>query len=373
MITGANSSLHLFEPQEGVERRFEVPVNFPPAEMNVLLLYDFNPHWTSSEKEEVAEAHSRLTDALASAGYCIDLLPVVDQHFPQRLGSYDSKECVLFNWCDGIPGLHQSEWMVVRQLEQMGFVFTGSGSATLSLSYDKYRVKEALDRGGVTTPRWRLYKTSQENGWHDFPAIVKPAFGHCSEWLTSESVAMNEKELHDRISYLVDKVGLPALVEDFIDGREFHVSLWGNGRVEMLPPAEMDFSAFSDVHDRLCTYGAKFIPDSVHYQNIRTVLPSTLNEAELDELERVSMAAYKAIGCRDYGRIDLRLRDGVFYVLDINPNPDISEDASMASCAEHAGYSHGDMAGYLIKLAAKRHPVFGRKTAQHPVEPRAVN
>jgi len=159
MITGVNRSLHLFESQEGVERRFEVPVNFPPAEMNVLLLYDFNPHWTSSEKEEVAEAHSRLTDALASAGYCIDLLPVVDQHFPQRLGSYDSKECVLFNWCDGIPGLHQSEWMVVRQLEQMGFVFTGSGSATLSLSYDKYRVKEALDRGGVTTPRWRLSKT----------------------------------------------------------------------------------------------------------------------------------------------------------------------------------------------------------------------
>jgi D-alanine-D-alanine ligase len=322
-------------------------------------------------KEEVVEAHSRLTDALASAGYCIDLLPVVDQHFPQRLGSFDSKECVLFNWCDGIPGLHQSEWMVVRQLEQMGFVFTGSGSATLSLSYDKYRVKEALDRGGVTTPRWRLYKTSQENGWHEFPAIVKPAFGHCSEWLTSESVAMNEKELHDRISYLVDKVGLPALVEDFIDGREFHVSpgataAWrcscGDGLLRVQRRARSTVHLRRQVH-----------PASMHYQNIRTVLPSTLDEAELDELERVSMAAYKAIGCRDYGRIDLRLRDGVFYVLDINPNPDISEDASMASAAEHAGYSHGDMAGYLIKLAAKRHPVFGRKTAQHSVEPRAVN
>jgi D-alanine-D-alanine ligase len=172
---------------------------------------------------------------------------------------------------------------------------------------------------------------------------------------------MNEKELRDRIAYLVDEVGLPALVEDFIDGREFHVSLWGNGRVEMLPPAEMDFSAFSDVHDRLCTYDAKFIPGSVHYENIRTVLPSTLSDGELAELERVCMAAYKAIGCRDYGRIDVRLRDGAFYVLDINPNPDISEDASMASAAEHAGLSHGDMATYLVSLAAKRHPVFGKK------------
>ena len=336
-------------------------VSFAPAQMNVLLLYDLDPDWTPHEKEEVTEAHIRLSDALSSAGFSIDRLPVVDPNFSQRLASFDSRECVLFNWCDGIPGLHHSEWMVVRQLEQMGFVFTGSGSDTLSLSYDKGRVKEILDRKGVPTPRWRMYHSSEANGWHEFPAIVKPAIGHCSEWLTSESVAMNAKELHDRISYLVEKVGLPALVEDFIDGREFHVSLWGNGRVEMLPPAEMDFSAFSDVHDRLCTYDAKFIPGSVHYENINTVVPSTLKDAELAELERVCMAAYKAIGCRDYGRIDIRLRDGVFYVLDINPNPDISEDASMASAAEHAGYSHQDMATYLVKLATKRHPIFGKK------------
>jgi D-alanine-D-alanine ligase len=86
-----------------------------------------------------------------------------------------------------------------------------------------------------------------------------------------------------------------------------------------------------------------------------------LTDGELAELERVCMAAYKAIGCRDYGRIDVRLRDGAFYVLDINPNPDISEDASMASAAEHAGLSHGDMASNLLSLAAKRHPVFGKK------------
>jgi len=338
-----------------------VDVRFPPAEMNVLLLYDLNPDWTLHEREEVTQAHLRLSNALASAGFCIDLLPVVDQNFPDRLRSYDSRDCILFNWCEGIPGLHHSEYRVVRHLEQLGFVFTGSSSSTLALSYDKHRVKQIMDRQGVPTPRWRLYTSSNINGWHEFPAIVKPAVGHCSEWLTPESVALNDKELRDRVVYLVDEVGLPALVEDFIDGREFHVSLWGNGRVEMLPPAEMDFSAFSDVHDRLCTYDAKFIPGSVHYENIRTLLPSTLRDEELAELERVCLAAYKAIGCRDYGRIDIRLRDGAFYVLDINPNPDISEDASMASAAELVGLSFGDMAARLVKLAATRHPVFGPK------------
>ena len=149
-------------------------VNFSPAEMNVLLLYDLNPAWTADEKEEVAQAHSRLSDALSSAGYSIDPLPVVDRHFPERLRSYDSRNCVLFNWCDGIPGLRHSEYLVVRHLEQLGFVFTGSGSATLALSYDKHQVKQILDQNGVPTPHWKLYTSSEANGWHQFPAIVKP-------------------------------------------------------------------------------------------------------------------------------------------------------------------------------------------------------
>ena len=98
---------------------------------------------------------------LASSGFSIDLLPVVDKHFPERLSTYDSREFVLFNWCDGIPGLHHSEYLVVHQLEQMGYVFTGSSAATLSLSYDKRTVKEILDRHKVPTPHWKLYTSSQ--------------------------------------------------------------------------------------------------------------------------------------------------------------------------------------------------------------------
>jgi D-alanine-D-alanine ligase len=335
-----------------------VPVTFPPSEPNVLLLYDYSPRWTPIEKDEIAVAHARLVEALSSSGFSIDLFPVTDKKFSERLSWYDSRQFILFNWCDGIPGIYHSEYLVARYLEQMGFVFTGSSSATLSLSYDKNTVKAILDRNHVPTPRWKLYKSSKTIGCHQFPVIVKPAVGHCSEWLTPESVAMDDRELHDRISYLVDDVGQPAIVEDFIDGPEFHVSMWGNDRVSMLPPVEMDFPAFSDVHHRLCTYDAKFNPGSAHYEGIRTVLPSSLNNIELAKLESVCLSAYKAIRCRDYGRIDVRFRDGVFYVLDINPNPDISEDASMASAASHAGYSHGEMVENLLKLACMRHPVW---------------
>ena len=151
-----------------------------------------------------------------------------------------------------------------------------------------------------------------------------------------------------------------ALVEDFIDGREFHVSLWGNGELQMLPVAEMDFSRFDDVRDRLCTYESKFHPGSRHYDGIQTLLPAPLAEAEQNLLYRTAQSAYRAYRCRDFARLDIRLRDGVFYILDINPNPDISSDASMACAAEAAGYSFGAMGSHLIRLAAARHPVFGR-------------
>ncbi|MBU1150540.1 MAG: hypothetical protein KJ800_06290, partial [Proteobacteria bacterium] len=217
-----------------------------------------------------------------------------------------------------------------------------------------------LSKAGIPTPTWRLYDRPQADGWNQFPAIVKAANEHSSEGLTRESVVMNEEELSARVAYVLKTYDQPALVEDFIDGREFHVSLWGNGTIDMLPPAEMDFSQFKDVHDRLCTYDAKFVPGSESYEGIKTLLPALLGADDLRTLKRVCQAAYRAIGCRDYGRIDLRIRDGVFYVLDVNPNADISADASLACAAELAVYSYGEMGSRIVRLAANRHPGWGR-------------
>jgi D-alanine-D-alanine ligase len=136
--------------------------------------------------------------------------------------------------------------------------------------------------------------------------------------------------------------------------------------VQMLPVAEMDFSRFDDVRDRLCTYESKYDPGSRHYEGIQLLLPAPLTQAEHDLLYRTALLAYQAYRCRDYARLDIRLRDGVFYILDINPNPDISSDNSMTFAAEAAGYSFGAMGSHLIRLAAARHPVFGRSLNSSP-------
>jgi D-alanine-D-alanine ligase len=117
----------------------------------------------------------------------------------------------------------------------------------------------------------------------------------------------------------------------------------------------MDFSAFENIHDRLCTYDSKFDPDSIHYKKIKLKLPAELSKKEYNSLRSTAKKAYTVLGCRDYARIDIRLRNGVFYVLDINANPDISRETSMAAAAELAGYSYNAMIGNILNLAIKRH------------------
>lgn len=122
-------------------------------------------------------------------------------------------------------------------------------------------------------------------------------------------------------------------------------------------PARRDDSALDNVCDRLCSYDAKFVPESAAYRKIKSWAPARLSAEEMSHLEAASKAAYQSLDCRDYGRIDVRLRDGVFYVLDVNPNADISSDASIALAAEKAGYCYGAMGSRMLEFALERHPL----------------
>ena len=338
-----------------------MPLNIDPRKVPVILLYNLDPSWNSHEKKEVTLLSSQLGQAVSDIGHPTTLVPVSDSDLTAALRPFDPLSHIVLNWCDNIPAVPKSESRVPQILESLGFAFTGADASALTLAQHKRAMKEILSESGIPTPAWRLYDRPEADGWKQFPSIVKAAEEHCSEGLTRESVVMNEAELCARIAYVQETFKQPALVEDFIDGREFHVSLWGNGVIDMLPPAEMDFSQFKDVHDRLCTYESKFVPGSAHYEGIHTLLPAPLGAEELRTLKRVCRAAYRAIGCRDYGRIDLRIRDGVFYVLDVNPNADISADASLACAAELAGYSYGETGSRIVRLAANRHPAWGER------------
>jgi D-alanine-D-alanine ligase len=334
-----------------------------PSEIPVLVLYNLDPKWSAREQAEVLDATSQVGKALCIAGYPTTLVPVTNSDLDSVLSDYNPLEYIVFNWCESLPGVHHSESLVVEYLEQNGFTFTGASSATLALALDKNRVKQLLDEAGILTPRWGTYDKSYSVNWKRFPAVVKPSREHCSEGINRNAVVTTEASLKNRIRYIIKRFQHPALVEDFIAGRELHVSLWGNSDVEMLPPAEMEFSSIEDEYDRLCTYESKFVPESKQYKNIKTLLPAPLSECELLDVEQICKAAYVLMGSCDYARIDIRMKDGLFYITDINPNADICPDTSTISAAEFAGYTYEDFLGRLVLLAAQRHPKFGSEFA----------
>ena len=326
------------------------------TDLPVLLITNLDPSWPLEVIQDYEAETRLLINAMIEVGHPIREVIIQSADMETALESFNPDEYIVFNWCEELPGIPHSEYQVAESLERMGFTFTGADSSTLSLSQDKGRVKQILQKGQIPTPLWQVFTPTQKINWELFPAIVKAAFEHCSYGITRESVVQSDAELITRVQYVFDELHQPALVEEFIDGREFHVGVIGNGVLRVLPPAEIDYSSFEDIHDRLCTYEANFDKNSLAYQKTIPKLPASLTHTQLSNLEEVIIAAYRATDCRDYARMDIRLSDGVFYVLDVNHNADISSDSSLVLAAGLIGYSYGQFGSQLVNLAVQRHP-----------------
>jgi D-alanine-D-alanine ligase len=339
-----------------------------PTNPPILLLYNIDHCWTQEEIHESEGLTEVFTNALRETGHQVIVVCLEENNLPSLMKQFDPNELLVFNWCEGVPGIPYGWALAANELERSGFTFTGANSQALELGQDKRRIKRQLDWAGIPTPLWQVYTSDQPITWACYPAIVKPAFEHCSFGITREAVVQTREELSLRISYILEELQQPAIVEEFIDGREFHVGVIGNGSELVLPPAEIDFSAFNDIHDRLCTYEANYDKSSLAYQNTIPRLPAILTSHQLKNLHEISIAAYRLTGCRDYARMDIRLRNGVFYVLDVNHNADLSPDTSIVMAAELMGYSYGQFGSLLINLAAKRHPIYSTMFQADQVE-----
>lgn len=331
------------------------------TDIPVLLLYDLDPAWETGDIAAVREGVERLEAELRSEGHPVIPVPVINEALEETLQPYQPDDYILFNWCESLPGTPHSEALVARILESLDFTFTGASSDVLAFCWDKASSKELLIRKKISSPAGTVLEPDQAHLWKKYPAIVKPSREHCSLGITSESVVMDQCELKKRINFIRAHYKQAALVEEFIDGREFHVTVLGNGEIKAFPAVEMDFKAFDNIKDRLCTYDSKFLPGSLHYEKIELRIPAELDEAEHAFLKQIAIRAYNALGCRDYGRVDLRMSNETCYVLDINPNPDFSPDTSFILGAEALGHSYGAIASYLVNLAARRHPIFSRE------------
>lgn len=327
--------------------------------LRVVIVYDIDHSWDATEIKETRSSNRILFEALREEGIETYLEELSDPHLDRILERHDPRHTIIFNLCETLPGTSYRERIVTEILEKRGFTYTGNTPRVIDLSYDKQKTKELLMSLGIRVPDGAVLMPEEAHRWTLFPAIVKPSREHCSLTMSEKSVVFDTNSLREQIMLVNNELNQPALVEDFIDGREFHVSVWNNGPPEILPVAEMDFSAFSEARERLCTYESKFLPGSGHYDGIETLMPAPLDERLYKKLEKKTIATWNGFGCKDYARFDFRLRDDTFYLLDINPNNDISHDTSFAIAAGMKNYSYGQMVKRIVMMAAERHPHFG--------------
>lgn len=264
---------------------------------------------------------------------------------------------VVFNLAEALGGETQLEAGVAFVLELMGLVYTGSSPLTLATALDKPLAKALLQQRGVPTPRAWVLERGDEPLTNLSPVcIVKPAREDASHGITLESVVRTPEAARARARYVIEKYEQPALIEEFVEGREFNVALLGDGRsTQVLSLAEIDFSDFPVGKPRLVTYAAKWQPDSAEYKGSPSIAAREVAPALADRIRATARAAYAALGVRDYGRIDMRLAsDDTPLVLEVNPNPDISPDAGLARAAAQSGLSYDKLIASIVYSARAR-------------------
>jgi D-alanine-D-alanine ligase len=249
---------------------------------------------------------------------------------------------------------------VCAELDQMGYTYTGNGPATLKVSVEKGRVKRQLLRWNIPTPGGHEFTSGDEvteTAWDaaNFPAIVKPVSQHCSVAVTRDAVVHDLDQLRERVGYVVETVKEAALAERFITGREINVGIWGNGRPRVLPLREIDFSRIEDPLHQMVTWDSKWVPDSPEWNAMPVITQPVISGELRTRIEDIALQTYRAFDCRDYARVDLRIDAAEQpYVVDVNPNPDITPEGGFAGACNAAGYTYAEAISNIVSMAVAR-------------------
>lgn len=329
--------------------------------MRIAILYnldhDLLEHDPGREaREDVQRVATSVRDALLAAGHDVRLVAVCDATFSFAADLDRDRPDVVFNLCESIAADARGELAVPAVLDVLGLPYTGSPSLALGLALHKPKAKELLRARGVPTPESCLVEsTDQLADVHlAFPLIVKPSREDASTCIEFDSVVWDRAALGKAVRRVLNTLSQPALVERYVDGREIYVPLLGNQARIALPLSEVHFGRAFEGRPRIVSYAAKWHAQSPECIDSPTG-PALLDEATQARVVRVARTAFDALGCRDYGRVDLRLSsEGEPFVIDVNPNCDLHPDAGFAKAARAAGLEYPALALRLVELALER-------------------
>lgn len=310
------------------------------------------------EMEEVFSAVEAIKDGLEDKGY--DVLPISVTKLSMELLSLlkKNRQHTVFNLCESLEGDSEKEKILPEFMEKHGIVYTGSGPFALETCLDKFAVKKLFTKHSIPTPGASLIKTAIKNGHFKnirFPLIMKPVHEDASIGIAPSSVVRDEKEALERAKYLIDLLDQPAMAEEFIEGREVAVSVWGNYPPKVVEASEIDFSALPKDLPNIVTYFSKWNKESPEYIGTKPICPAPLDLKLRERISEIAVDAYKVCGCRDYARVDIRIsKDNQPYVIDVNPNPDLSPDAGFFRAISSKAFTYADMVEKIVEFAEER-------------------
>ena len=337
---------------------------------------------TYLEKEDDPKSYdlvvNQVADALGSLGHDVSILGVHGDVDAFIRGLERLKPDLVFNLMETFGESHLGQIAVTGLLDLLEVKYTGCGPGEYFLQEDKSITKKILAFEGISYPDFAVFSIDADietGGNLRLPFFVKPLRMDASIGIDGKSLVNTTKEMMQRVA-AIHRLNDSALVEEYIDGREFLVSVLGNTRPLALPPIEMDFSGMPDGMPRVMDAKAKWDTRSKQYKGTKAIIPDLPDQVRA-QLHKVALNAFRALRVRDYGRVDMRMAEtGEIYVLEVNASCYLEKDSEFARAALAAGIEYPQLLQQIVDLAVERHKskqkAEGKKPKEEPVEPARV-
>ncbi|HOJ07599.1 MAG: ATP-grasp domain-containing protein [Ignavibacteriota bacterium] len=262
----------------------------------------------------------------------------------------------ILNFVESVEGIAHYEYCMAGLYELLDYEYTGNVPQTLGNCLDKKRTKEILYSNGIKTPGAITLAPNQKFSKNDidlnYPLILKLVDEDASIGISENSVVNNYKELRKHYNFLTKTYNKKLIVEEYIVGRELNCAVLGG---KTLPISEIDFTGLPENLPKIVTYDGKWIEGSTYYNYTKPVCPAKLESDLKIQIEEIAANAYNVLGCRDYARVDIRLSaDKIPYVIEVNPNPDVSSDSGFARAAAASGKNYSELLFTITNFALQR-------------------
>ncbi len=270
------------------------------------------------------------------------------------------KPDIAFNLLEEFDGVAVYDQHVVSYLELLHLPYTGCNPRGLMLARDKALTKKVLSFHRIPYPEFCEIpqgRTVKRPKWLSFPLIVKSVNEEASLGISQASIVEDDDKLSERVAFIHNSVGSGALIERYVEGREFYVGIIGNGQLQVLPVWELILDKLPEDAKRIATERVKWSRKYQQKYGITSREADNLPEDKTEEIQNLAKRVYRALGLSGYARIDMRMdAGGQLYILEANPNPQIAEDEDFADSAKKVDYRYKELLQEILNVGLRWRP-----------------